>query len=119
MGIRPSDLQPIVVWIDMLPEDDWLAAQQAAEIFYEYPFVSQFHDPRRLIGKAVADVLGSPGKIAWDIYLLYPAGSLWEANAPYPNDWVHQMSEGGWAGKDKFCQGDALRGALRRLFNGS
>jgi hypothetical protein len=119
LGLGPNDFQPIVVWIAMLPADNWEAAQRAAKIFSDIPFVAQFYDPGRLAGDAVATALDAPGKTAWDIYLRYTRSSRWEARAPRPQDWAHQMSDGAWAGDDKFCQGDALPGALRRLFNGS
>ena len=79
-----------VVWIGIAPADGADAASRAATIFDD-PRVTQFHDPRRLVGEAFAKgLLKSPP--AWDIYLFYDEGSKWtEPQPPRPAAWMHQL----------------------------
>ncbi len=80
-----------VVWIDILPSDDYAAAQRVAGIFNDSR-VRQFHDPNRLVGDAFAKgLLEQPP--AWDMYLLYAATpqQLWVDHPPKPTDWMHQL----------------------------
>ncbi|MGH9486725.1 MAG: hypothetical protein ACRD04_03950 [Terriglobales bacterium] len=67
--------------------------------------VDQFYDPKDLTGAAIARALGaSPGRSAWDIYLFYPPGELWESTPPAPSAWMHQLGWLSWShhhsGKD-------------------
>lgn len=86
-----ADVSIFVVWIDILPSDDYAAAQRVAGIFND-PRVRQFHDPNRLVGDAFAKgLLEQPP--AWDMYLLYAATpqQLWVDHPPKPADWMHQL----------------------------
>lgn len=86
-----ADVSIFVVWIDILPSDDYAAAQRVAGIFND-PRVRQFHDPNRLVAGAFAKgLLEQPP--AWDMYLLYAATpqQLWVDQPPKPADWMHQL----------------------------
>ncbi len=86
-----ADVSIFVVWIDILPSDDYAAAHRVAGIFSD-PRVRQFHDPNRLVGDAFAKgLLEQPP--AWDMYLLYAATpqQLWVDHPPKPADWMHQL----------------------------
>lgn len=87
-----ADVSIFVVWIDILPSDDYEAAQRVAGIFDD-PRVAQFHDPNRLAGDAFAEgLLDQPP--AWDMYLLYAATpqQLWVDDPPEPTNWMHQLA---------------------------
>ncbi|HZG67578.1 MAG TPA: hypothetical protein VEZ12_12595 [Herpetosiphonaceae bacterium] len=84
-----------IVWVPMLVEDGVEAAERAARRFNDTR-VEQFYDAGHHAGKAIAAGLGGPGEIAWDIYLFYPAGSLWQNAPPLPEVWMHQLSAS-WA----------------------
>ena len=89
-----ADVSIFVVWIDILPSDDYAAAQRVAGIFND-PRVRQFHDPNRLVGDSFAKgLLEQPP--AWDMYLLYAATpqQLWGDYPPKPADWMHQLASG-------------------------
>ncbi len=89
-----ADISIFVVWIDILPSDDYAAAQRVAGIFND-PRVHQFHDPNRLVGDAFAEgLLEQPP--AWDMYLLYAATpqQRWVDHPPEPADWMHQLGSG-------------------------
>ncbi|MEE9534341.1 MAG: heavy metal-associated domain-containing protein [Acidimicrobiia bacterium] len=91
---RSADVSIFVVWIDILPSDDYAAAQRVAGIFND-PRVRQFHDPNRLVGDSFAKgLLEQPP--AWDMYLLYAATpqQLWVDHPPKPADWMHQLGSG-------------------------
>lgn len=86
-----ADVSIFVVWIDILPSDDYVAAQRVAGIFND-PRVRQFHDPNRLVGESFAKgLLDQPP--AWDMYLFYAATpeQLWVDQPPKPADWMHQL----------------------------
>jgi hypothetical protein len=78
-----------VVWIDVLPSDD---AEQAgrATVLLDDPRVAHAHDPGQRSGRAFAEVLGVQD-LAWDVYLLYEAGTTWRDPAPGPAAWFHQL----------------------------
>lgn len=111
--LGPEQIILIAIWIDMLPSDGWEAAQNAASIFEPFPFVAQFHDPHRAVGKAVAASIGAVGQTAWDMYLFYNSDTKWKGNAPKPLDWVHQLGHDEWAHPNKFYWGEQLPKALR------
>ncbi len=73
-----------------------------------------FHDPGRIVGSAVAEALGGRGRVAWDIYLFYPPGSLWDGSPPPPVEWYHQLGEPEWASLSRYRTGRALTRALRQ-----
>ncbi len=79
----------------MLTEDRAEAAERAARRFSDAR-VEQFYDAGHHAGKAIAAGLRGRREIAWDIYLFYPAGSLWQNAPPLPKAWMHQLSAS-WA----------------------
>ncbi|MBI2845000.1 MAG: hypothetical protein HYX86_00495 [Chloroflexi bacterium] len=100
-----------IVWINMLPKDSKSAAEIASQIIPD-PRAAHFYDPHRRAGKAVAQVLGGNGKIAWDIYLFYTSGQEWHETPPYPAVWMHQLSKSHWADPARFRFGPDLIAAL-------
>ncbi len=95
MASPEADIWVGIVWIPMLKGDRFETAQRAAHI-YKDQRVQQFYDAEHHAGKAVAQSVGGTGEIAWDIYLFYPEGSLWENAPPLPEIWMHQLSAS-WA----------------------
>jgi len=110
-----ADVEIMLVWIDMLAEDNVATASTASKIF-QYDRVIQFHDPNRLAGKAIAESLGANHSIAWDMYLFYKAGSKWEEKPPVPLGWAHQLDDL-WADPSHFAWGDDLPIRLRDIMN--
>ncbi len=84
------ELSVTIVWINMLEGDTEAAAIHAAHRV-SAPDVQHFYDPHHQLGRTIAQSLGSPGEIAWDIYLFYPAGTQWGDMPPRPTAWMHQM----------------------------
>ncbi len=86
-----ADVSIYVVWIDILPTDDYAAAERVTGIFND-PRVYHFHDPNQLVGASFAEgLLDQPP--AWDMYLLYAATprQLWIDHPPMPTAWMHQL----------------------------
>lgn len=54
------------------------------------PRVRHFYDADKLAGRAVAVSLGGEGETAWDIYLFYEQGTVWQHRPPVPVAWAHQ-----------------------------
>ena len=95
----------------MLPSDNVSAAKKAAQSINDGR-VRHFHDPNRRVGKILAESLGEPTKVAWDIYLFYSQGSSWQKVPPPPIAWVHQLS-GTWVAH--YHSGDDLEKELREI----
>lgn len=99
----------------MLKGDNKSTARSAAELFKNQR-ATQFHDPNRLAGKAIAESLGAEGVIAWDMYLFYSAESKWEKKPPTPLTWAHQLSDS-WADRDHFAWGEKLSERLHEMIS--
>ena len=97
----------------MLASDNATTANEAAKIF-QHDNVIQFHDPNRLVGKAIAESLDVNDTIGWDIYLFYETGIKWREKPPVPFDWTHQLDDP-WADPGRFAWGDELIVRLRRM----
>ena len=112
-----ADIRIAIVWINKLAADSRKAAEKSAGTFND-PRVCQFYDPQQQSGQAVADSLGWQGRIAWDIYLFYTAGSRWNETPPAPVDWMHQLTDP-WADPDRLRTGDdlvrELEGSMKTL----
>ncbi len=106
-----ADIRIAIVWINMLQGDSEERAQKAAQKFTDAR-VTQFYDPEKHTGQKIAASIGWDHKVAWDIYLFYSAGSVWDENPPDPAAWMHQLKED-WADQDHFHTGDDLATELK------
>jgi len=91
----------------MMSGDTAEASQKAAGKLRDAR-VQQFYDPRQLAGKAMAGSMGYDGKVAWDIYLFYPAGAMRKELPPYPEVFMHQLRDS-WADQNCLFEKDQLR----------
>lgn len=107
-----ADLAVLAVWISMMKDDTFDAAQKASAKFIDGR-VQQFYDSHRLAGKAVAASLGHEGKVAWDIYLFYPPQSLWGDGPPPPEVYTHQLPDS-WADQTRLYEKERLQKELAR-----
>ena len=107
-----ADISIAIVWINKLAADSRKAAEISACTFNDQR-ISQFYDPQQLSGRAVAESLGWQGRVAWDIYLFYTAGSQWSETLPLPLDWMHQLTDP-WANSERLRMGDDLVRELAR-----
>lgn len=114
MALGADSVQFIVVWINMLQADDWVAATRAAAIFDPFAHVAQFHDPHQRIGQALAAALGAPEQIAWDFYVCFRPGIHWLNEPPRPHEWLHQLGQQEWPDPGRYRWQDDLGPALRQ-----
>jgi hypothetical protein len=96
----------------MLPADNAVTARLQSLRMAD-PRVRHFHDPHRRAGRAIAQALGAPGQVAWDIYLFFPAGREWGETLPAPVHWAHQLGDG-WADPAHYHSGQDLVAELAR-----
>jgi len=87
----PDDrLRVHIVWLPMFPGDSRKWAQTRSDEFSDKR-VSYYWDGEKLAGKAWQKALGTKRE-AWDVYLLYGAGSQWDKEPATPDFWMHQLS---------------------------
>lgn len=88
-----TDFRMAWVFIDMLKTDTVEAATEAAARIDD-PRLTAFHDPNHQLGRAMARCLGWKQHVAWDTYLIYPAGIHWTGKEmPVPEIWHHQLKD--------------------------
>jgi hypothetical protein len=81
------------VFIDMMETDDLDSATESAGGIPDAR-VSVFHDPKHLLGIAMARRLGWKAHVAWDTYFVFVPGTLWPAaDMPQPDVWFHQLKD--------------------------
>lgn len=107
-----ADVSLAIAWLDVLPLDDAESATKTAGILAVDPRIRHFHDPDKLLGKAVAKSLGWRG-YAYDIYLFYPKGTAWSGGLPAPAQYVHQLSV--HSDDEHFQIGEDLTRSLRDM----
>lgn len=102
----------------MVRGDTYEAAQKAAKKFKDTR-VMQYYDPKQLAGRAFAGSLGQNDKVAWDVYLFYPPGALWQGLPPKAEAFMHQLRDG-WADQACLFENTRLEAKLmetmKRLF---
>ena len=108
-----ATLTPAIVWLPMLAQDAGAQVEPAAALVPDAR-VAHFHDPERLVGKAIARSLGGDGEVAWDIYLFYGPEAIWDGETPpRPDDWRHQLgTQCPWADPSRVSWGAQLPPAL-------
>jgi hypothetical protein len=112
-GYPHADISVSIVWINMLPLDNRATARVRAQTMQD-PRVRHFSDPRKRVGRAIAQSLGGRNKVAWDIYLFYAPGAEWEGAPPPPAWWAHQLTGSSWADAAHYHHGHDLVERLRR-----
>ncbi len=65
------------------------------------PHVRHYWDGDRYVGAAVQHFVEGLGYPAWDLWMLYRPGVTWDAEAPEPDWWEHQLSSLGREHKDR------------------
>src|SRR3972149_2989825 len=78
-----------------------------------------FYDPEKIAGKAIAAAVGGAGRVAWDVYLVYPPGARWDHDPPVPAEWRHQLGDSSWAAAAHSRTGEARLAGLRAGVSGA
>ena len=88
---RNSGLRAYFLWGPFLRGDSEAAAR-AVTAKYTAPNSVYFWTRSLSLGRELAEVLRMPhGKLAWDVYLAYRKGTMWEERIPPPAYWQHQL----------------------------
>ncbi len=88
--VNSASLRGLSVWLPMMSGDDPESARVASES-YSDDRVEHRWDPERRLGARFAKRLGLKG-VAWDVYLVYSAGVVWDDDdPPEPTLWMHQL----------------------------
>ena len=89
--VDDPSLRAYVAWVSVLPRDGRSEAEEARSLVPDTR-ASHFWDGEGILARSFAPVLGLPGGyVAWDVYLVYPAGVRWEREPPSPLYWHHQL----------------------------
>ncbi len=80
-------------FIDMMTTDGAEAARASAARVTDLR-LTPFHDPKHVLGRAMARTLGWKSHVAWDTYFVYPPDVRWNAqDPPVPPAWFHQLQD--------------------------
>jgi hypothetical protein len=102
-----------VVWLKMMDTDLEPAAIESSNLVNDARS-AHFYDPDLISGKAFAASMGSPGEVAWDMYMFFAPGVRWGEQAPLPTGYAHQL-EGGWADQKQLHQADDLTKNIAKM----
>ena len=89
-SVSDGRVKAYVVWLPIFGGDFRGEARKLSNSFRDKR-VSYFIDAKSETGKLWERVLRTERLIAWDVYLLYAAGSNWEEEPPQPAFWMHQL----------------------------
>lgn len=88
---RNPGIRAYFLWGPFIRSDNETAARQNSTR-YLAPNTVHFWTPTPRFGADLAEVLRLPdGLLAWDVFLLYPKGAIWEQRVPRPAYWQHQL----------------------------
>jgi hypothetical protein len=93
---RSEDFRLYILWLPVLETDTLLAAEQVQARLPADDRLRHFWDHDLRLSHAFHRALQleqrpRPHRIAWDIFLLYGAGVVWNADPPVPEFWMHQL----------------------------
>jgi hypothetical protein len=85
-----------ILWLSVLETDTPEAVQQAQGRLPTDDRLEHFWDHDLRLSSAFHRVLQlgqrpRPHRLAWDIFLLYGAGVVWNEDPPLPEFWMHQL----------------------------
>jgi len=78
-------------------------------------YVQHYWDGDQRVGTAVQRFVEGLDYPAWDFWMLYRPGVAWEAEAPEPDWWEHQLSSLGREFKERRLDADRFVGKALEL----
>lgn len=97
-----GSFQAHIVWTPVL-SGDTAAAAVAATADRQRERVEHYWDGTKRLSLAahtVLDLAVWDRMVAWDVYLLYRAGTTWGTAFPAPESWLHQLRIDAWPNLD-------------------
>ena len=103
------------VWEPILKTDDERASRKATVLFPDER-VRNYWVRTRSVGELFQDAIDLEGEPAWDVYLVYEAGSRWtEETPPRPTFFMHQLR--GRLPDDRRLDGPRLKSTIADIMN--
>jgi len=112
-GIESEDFVAYAVWEPILKTDDERSSRKAVTLFPDER-VKNYWVRTRAVGKLFQSPINLKGEPAWDVYLVYESGIVWDGDTPpKPTYFMHQL--GGRLPDDQRLDGPKLFGAVENL----
>jgi hypothetical protein len=109
--IDSRDLLVYAVWEPILKTDDARSSRKATTLLPDSR-VRNYWTGTLDLGRLFQPAIGLEGEPAWDVYLVYPPGIVWEKGAaPRPAFFMHQL--GGRLPDARRLDGPGLAAELR------
>jgi len=92
-GIASDRLKAYAVWEPILRTDNLRGARKATTILPDSR-IRHYWIAGQQVGEVFKPALGLKDEVAWDVYLVYPAGVEWNGSRPpKPSYYMHQLQE--------------------------
>ena len=105
--VNSRDLAVYVVWEPIFRTDDERASRRATVLFPD-DRVKEYWAGTLDVGRLFQPAIGLEKEVAWDVYLVYRPGRVWEGlEPPAPDDFMHQLW--GRLAAEKMLEGGGLR----------
>lgn len=103
------------VWEPILKTDDERSSRKAVSLFPDER-VKNYWVRTRAVGELFRAPIGLSGEPAWDVYLLYEPGIIWDGDVPpEPTFFMHQL--GGRLPDGQRLDGPKLRDVVEKILN--
>lgn len=91
-----DDFRLYILWLPVLENDSCQAAEGVRSALPTDSRMVHFWDRDLIVSRAYHQVLQlgqrqRRHRVAWDIFLLYRAGTVWRERPPVPTFWMHQL----------------------------
>lgn len=114
-SIDSDRLVVYAVWEPILRTDDERSSRKASALFPDSRARHYWTDTQD-VGKMFQGPIDLRSEPAWDVYLVYPPGVLWDGeDPPKPVTFMHQLV--GRLPEDLHLDGDRLGSTIRRLLS--
>ena len=107
-----EDFEVYVVWEPILRTDKREVAVKATTFIPDSRAKHYWVDDHS-VGNLFKDAIGLENEPAWDVYLLYPAGTKWGESPPVPEYFQHQL--GGRLPPEKRLNADGMAERIEAL----
>jgi len=115
--IHSKDFRTYAVWEPILRTDDERSSRKAVALFPDER-VKNYWVRSRAVGELFQAPIDLSGEPAWDVYLVYAPGILWDGDAPpEPTFFMHQL--GGRLPDGQRLDGPELHDVVDGLLNES
>ena len=110
---KSQHLAAYAVWEPILRTDDARASRKATTLLPD-PRVHHFWTATQDLGELFQPAIDLETEPAWDVYLIYPRGVVWDGERPpRPAYFMHQLA--GRLPADRALDGEALAGRIHEL----